>query len=76
VGVDQCHPVAAGDVLADHRLQRRRLAGAGLAEDVDVTQPVSPLDAEELVPAAVVGACQAGDVGVARAPMPSRLARG
>ncbi len=38
VRIDQQHAVAAGDVLRDDRLEQRRLAHAGLAEDGDLAQ--------------------------------------
>jgi len=44
VWIDKCKAVSTLQVLQRHALKQRRLARAGLADDVDVGKPVLGLD--------------------------------
>ena len=46
VGVEQRCPLPRLDVLQDHRLEQRRLAGAALPQRVEMLAPVGAADAE------------------------------
>jgi hypothetical protein len=50
------------DVLGEQGFQQGRLAGAGLADDIDMAQPVGLHDAERGKPRTVVGNRSVGDV--------------
>lgn len=61
VRVDEADAMTGGNVLPHHRLDERRLACPGLADDVHVREPVGMLDAELLVRVSEVGAGEVGD---------------
>lgn len=63
--IQQTEPVALPEILAHEVVQECRLAGPGLAEDVNVLHPVGETYAKGLVAVATVGRADHGDaVGV------------
>lgn len=71
VRVDEAKAQAVVRVLSRHVAEQGRLAGAGLADDVQVRQAVGQRDAERAVAVAVVCEADRGDGVVVRFHRPS-----
>jgi hypothetical protein len=56
VGIDEGAAAAGADVLQNQVFKKRRFAGAGLANDVEVRELASLLDAEKAMLVAGIGA--------------------
>jgi hypothetical protein len=57
VRINEGEAITAFQILKRHRLDQRRLAGSGLANDIDVQKTVFVLDAEDAIVVAKRSAC-------------------
>ena len=71
--VDQAAAAPGVDVLGEQGFQQGGLAGASLADDVEMAQAVGLLDAERDMTRPVVRHREVGDVALGRLPLHPRM---